>query len=271
MDSTTAASRFPDDCLPPEQEYESRESLYAAINAWAAPRGYAFVTERSKKTSSGRRTVFFSCDRCGTPPEPSRVRERKTSTRRTECQFSVLAKESLDKTTWQVRHRPGSEHAYHNHEPSLDVTAHPVHRQLSLADRSTISNLADAGVLPKQIISYLRQNFDSCATQKDVYNCIAQNRRDKLKGQSASQALVNELEAQGFLNRIRLDGENGVTAMMAYPDWSNDEDERVDRQVAAEGNRLANRLRGTGEIWKNAEQDDTRQQALYSTNKRARH
>ena len=32
---------FPDDVLPPEGTYESRESLLDAINSWAKPRGYA--------------------------------------------------------------------------------------------------------------------------------------------------------------------------------------------------------------------------------------
>lgn len=36
-------NRFSDDCLPPEGTYNSREELYAAINDWAAPRGYTFV------------------------------------------------------------------------------------------------------------------------------------------------------------------------------------------------------------------------------------
>ena len=42
-----AATSFADDCLPPEAEYESRNVLFKAINAWAATKGYAFVTKRS--------------------------------------------------------------------------------------------------------------------------------------------------------------------------------------------------------------------------------
>ncbi|KAM4062547.1 hypothetical protein HRG_013707 [Hirsutella rhossiliensis] len=30
-------TEFPDDCLPPEGQFDSRESLLASINAWAAP------------------------------------------------------------------------------------------------------------------------------------------------------------------------------------------------------------------------------------------
>jgi hypothetical protein len=34
---------FPDNMLPPESTYDSREALLTAINEWAAPRGYAFI------------------------------------------------------------------------------------------------------------------------------------------------------------------------------------------------------------------------------------
>ncbi|PNP59906.1 hypothetical protein FNYG_14768 [Fusarium nygamai] len=33
---------FPDDCLPSERDYTSRDAVFKAINSWAAPRGYAF-------------------------------------------------------------------------------------------------------------------------------------------------------------------------------------------------------------------------------------
>ncbi|KAJ0127948.1 Choline dehydrogenase [Fusarium oxysporum f. sp. albedinis] len=48
---------FTEDCLPPEQEYESRDALFKAINDWAAHRGYAFMTGRSTVEKSGRQTI----------------------------------------------------------------------------------------------------------------------------------------------------------------------------------------------------------------------
>ncbi|KAJ0130835.1 Catechol 1,2-dioxygenase [Fusarium oxysporum f. sp. albedinis] len=56
---------------------------------------------------------------------------RKTTTRGTGCPFSVLAKESLDKTTWSLQHRPDKEYPKHNHPPSQHPSAHPVHRKLN--------------------------------------------------------------------------------------------------------------------------------------------
>src|SRR5689334_23762817 len=119
MELIEASNQFPDDCLPPECNYTSRDALFKAINAWAAPRGYAFVTGRSHKEKTGRLTVTFTCDRACRPPDASADRKRKTSTRGTSCQFSVLAKQSLDKTTWALRHRPDSLFATHNHKPKI--------------------------------------------------------------------------------------------------------------------------------------------------------
>ena len=45
MDESTFAA----DALPPEGEYESRESLFKEINNWAKSRGYAFTTAKSSK------------------------------------------------------------------------------------------------------------------------------------------------------------------------------------------------------------------------------
>jgi hypothetical protein len=66
-----AQAIFPDDVFPPEGIYDSRESLLAAINSWAKPRGYAFTTGKSSKTPNGRVKVVFACDRNKLPPSIS--------------------------------------------------------------------------------------------------------------------------------------------------------------------------------------------------------
>src|SRR5689334_12101855 len=220
-------TEFPDDCLPPEGQFDSRESLLASINAWAAPRGYAFTTGKSTRDPrSGRRTITFACDRGGRPgahtskDQKPAERQRSTSSRITGCQFSINAKESLDKSYWYIKHRPGEEKSVHNHEPSLHITAHPAHRALSSTDQSVIGNLASAGIAPKDIRTYMRQSSQTAqgATQQDIYNCIAQRRRELLAGQSTMHALANELDKEGFQTRIQLDHDGRVTAVLfAHP------------------------------------------------------
>ena len=219
MDRMQASRQFPDDCVPPEAEYNSRDDLYTAINAWAAPRGYAFVVARSRRIDNGRQVVVFGCDRgAGRTPKPSTTRRKVTTTRRNGCQFSVLAKDSPCKTIWALKHREGCEYNTHNHEPSLGKLAHPVHRQLSDPDKSLVQSMANAGVAPKEIRSFLRTQSDTLATQQDIYNCIAQGKRNLAKGQSNIHALANELDNEGFWSRIQLNEEGRVTAVLfAHP------------------------------------------------------
>ncbi|RKK10897.1 hypothetical protein BFJ65_g14892 [Fusarium oxysporum f. sp. cepae] len=217
---------FPDDAMPPEGQYSSREELVTAINAWAAPRGYAFSVKSSVVTPSGRTRVIYSCDRgAGKAPKvkPAKERKRKTTTRRTGCQFSIAAKESLCKTVWSLTHRPGPGFDRHNHEPSFSERAHPVHRHLSSPDRSTVHKLSNAGIEPRKIQSYLHLNSDTLATQQDIYNYIAQGKRELAKGQSNMHALANELENEGFWSQIRLDESSRVT--YCKPGFTRDKDD----------------------------------------------
>ncbi len=48
-----AMATFPDDCLPPEGFFESRQALFESINAYAKPRGYAFIIQRSIREKNG--------------------------------------------------------------------------------------------------------------------------------------------------------------------------------------------------------------------------
>jgi hypothetical protein len=218
-DTETRISQFPDDVLPPEGIYESRAALFTAANAWAKPRGYAFTTGKSTKTPSGRTKVTVSCDRTRQPPNPLTDRKRRTSSRVTGCKFSVLAKESSDKNTWVLVHRPGKEYAQHNHPPSEDPSGHPVHRLLQKEEKSTISNLVLAGVAPRNIRTYLNRTSETLATAQDIRNQVDITRRDQREGQSSIQALINQLDKAGFWYRVRLDTSNHLTAIFfAHPD-----------------------------------------------------
>ena len=110
--------------LPPEAIYSSKEELYTSIQSWAAQHHYAFRIARSKKISNGPRTkIIYNCDRCGPPPpldhphDSLQARKRQTSTRKTSCQFSIVAIEHID-GQWELRYRPGIEFSIYNHPPS---------------------------------------------------------------------------------------------------------------------------------------------------------
>ncbi|KAJ6437525.1 hypothetical protein O9K51_10085 [Purpureocillium lavendulum] len=86
-------------------------------------------------------------------------------------------------------------------------------------DRYTVTSLANAGIAPKDIRTYLRQNSNTIATQQDIYNRIAASKRELYKGQSTIQALANQLDNEGFWCQMQLNSDSRVTAVLfAYPD-----------------------------------------------------
>lgn len=105
MEGVPDSSRFPIDCLPLEGDYFSRETLYAVINDWAASRGYAFMTGRSRKTSNGRLQVIFNNNRsAGHTLGTLVIRQWLTVIKHIGCQFSIIAKERLSKASWKLTH-----------------------------------------------------------------------------------------------------------------------------------------------------------------------
>lgn len=210
--------QFPPDCLPPEGNYLSQEALLEAINKWAFPRGYAIRIARSTKERDGLRTLTFGCDRGRAPPSPSRHRIRQTTSRMVNCPFSMLGKQLPHEAGWALRHRRDQRFAIHNHRPSSHPTAHPIHRQLTAGQKAQISQLDTAGVPPKAINTYLRQNDSTIATQKDISNQILQSRRDIRKGETSIQALINQLDQEGFWSRLQVDENNRIEAVLfAHP------------------------------------------------------
>jgi hypothetical protein len=137
--------------LPPEAKYSSKEELYASIQAWAAQHHYAFRIERSTKIqNSGRTRILYSCDRARLAPPANHPqkslqdRQRRTATRKTGCQFLIIACKGMD-TQWELRHRPGTEYSVHNHPPSQSISSYPAHRKLAQAEINQARSLHNVG------------------------------------------------------------------------------------------------------------------------------
>jgi hypothetical protein len=70
----------------------------------------------------------------------------------------------------------------------------------------------NAGLAPKEIQTLVWQS-GSLATCQDIYNCIADIRRDSRQGESPIYALANQLEQEGFWSRIQYGSDRHVTAV----------------------------------------------------------
>ena len=53
-----------------------------------------------------------------------------------------------------------------------------------------LASLSNAGITPKDIRTFIRQNSSAGATQQDIYNRIADIRRGAYEGQSSIYAFV---------------------------------------------------------------------------------
>jgi hypothetical protein len=191
--------------LPPEATYLTREALYEAIQSWARPRGYAFTGGSSKKTSSGGIKAYYLCDRCPPPPLAREDRIRDTQTRGTSCSFSVIA---LQKPLigWQLKYRPGTQYNIHNHEPSRHPSAHYSHRQLSITAQNTVQSFFQAGIQPRQTLTFLHQlDPTTLALPQDIYNQNAAFRRQIRQGKSSTEALIQYLQEGGIKHAILKD------------------------------------------------------------------
>jgi hypothetical protein len=89
--------------LPLEATYSSKEELYTSIQSWAAQHYYIFRIGRSNKIYNGPRSkIFYKCGRYGPPPPENHPqnypqgRKRSTGTRKTNCQFSIVAVQCTD-------------------------------------------------------------------------------------------------------------------------------------------------------------------------------
>jgi hypothetical protein len=135
--------------LPPVGHYPTNDALFEAIQLHAKRSGYCFIKLRSTKKGT-RTTVTYGCDRYGKPPAPKdgevRQRQRKHSSRRTDCQFSILGVQLKDGAGWEIRYR-GQQYCVHNHPPSESATDHKGHRKLSQEDVNRVKALHIAGMM----------------------------------------------------------------------------------------------------------------------------
>jgi hypothetical protein len=168
---------------PPEGVFPTFEALLQAANQHAFAHGYAFVIGRSKKKNKlGLKKVLLSCDKGGTShhkmlPLDSELRKRKTTSRKTGCEFGVYAVES--QTEWTLKYRPDPACALHNHGPSKNVTDHPAARKLNSSAIAAVKAMKDAGVSAQDTLKEIqREQPGTLLIARDVYNARAALRRD---------------------------------------------------------------------------------------------
>ena len=194
-----------------------------AIQEHGRQNGYGMVVRRSAKDKKDKtlvRQCYLECDLHNHSASQSQSAGlRQSGSRQIGCPFRIV-----------LRWRPGHA-AYeanvgntsHNHPPSLDPKAHPVHRNHELISTSintsqsrsgpfsisvinslhnpaidTIDNLSQLGLAPRIITARIQQQRDITLTNRVIYNYHARLCCQQLAGRLPIEALLENLKASTY-------------------------------------------------------------------------
>ena len=171
----------------------SIDTLQAQVNKFAKENGFGVVRHNGSGSRVQKTRYVFQCDRYG-EPRPSRgVGLRRKRSRKCGCKWKVIA-EALAQNgyMWTLRKFADPEHSLHNHDPSMSVSAHPVHRRHTNSVKITIEATSRrVGIRARDVRGIVKEKHpDTVYTKKDIYNARAILRREKLNGLNPTAALI---------------------------------------------------------------------------------
>lgn len=198
--------------------YDSFEELPSDANDHAKLHGYAIAIRRSTNLAKDGtyRRKGLSCDRGGSMRESIATGQRSsTSTKKTACPFSIKTNQVNGRWFGTVLDPS------HNHGPSLDSAAHPIHRKRTWTEMQTSeirqqfkTTLASA----RDITALMREKYpDQVWVVKDVKNEIRAAREESLQGYTPTQALVKEFDTRGIKHFFRQLGGHVTAVIWTYP------------------------------------------------------
>jgi hypothetical protein len=172
--------------------------------------GYSVVLRSTVKDLLGSPfRSYFACDRGGvyrdrTKPSAKPRKKRSedgvldgTASRKTNCPFQLRLDINENKT-WKLI----VNQLAHNHLPSLNASAHPSLRRRDLEKhQDEIKRSYNAGESTRTIITKLRE-LRAKARPRDIYNFGQRIRLESLGGLTPIQWLKEELDRQGYYNKI---------------------------------------------------------------------
>lgn len=175
----------------------TRDDLKNALRAHGKLHGYATALRGGHKKDGLPTYYGIYCVNFGHPAPSQASGLRKTTTKRTGCQFKASAK--LTPEGWLICHDKRLEHCVHNHPPALDASAFPQNRRIEPAVRATIERLsAYISIRAREILAMVQQEYpDSNYTTKDINNVRQAIRRRERAGCMASGATIKAFDDLG--------------------------------------------------------------------------
>jgi hypothetical protein len=188
VDADAMATPAPLGLPPDEATYTTLEDVKAALQSHARDNGYGISV-----TSSRDQRIYYAYTKGGKyrdtkSPETHESRRRKnTSTMKTDCRFSVVAKKCPE--GWKVDVQNNN----HNHGPIAALSALPQHRiaAMNSQERAILRDMNALGYSPTQILDAIRKsNPESNLIPRDIYNLLASMRVEELDGKTPVEWLL---------------------------------------------------------------------------------
>ena len=147
------------------KKFNNFDDGFLFLNSWGASTGFGF-----SKDGRHAKQGYVRCDRGRTFIKKTIIsdekKKRNTASRLTGCPVKFRM-DLNDEDFWIIKPLI----LQHNHEPSTNKAAHPVHRKFSVDLKKNIRNNIKAGVNTRDIISVVRQeNSDVAIIAQDVAN-----------------------------------------------------------------------------------------------------
>ena len=190
--SHDASTPIPNPSIPGHVAF-SIDELQSHVNKFAKEHGFGVVRHNGSGSRKRKTRYVFQCDRYGMPRPSKGTGLRQKRSRKCGCKWKVIA-EALEQNEymWTLRNFANPQHSQHNHNRSISLAAHPIHRRLDEAVMTTIEATSRrVGIRARDVRGIVKEKHpDTLCTRKDIYNARARLRRKKLGGLSPTAALI---------------------------------------------------------------------------------
>ena len=185
----------------PGPSKESVDALQSHVNEFAKENGFGVVRHNGSGSQVRKTRYVFQCDRYGKPRPSSGAGLRQKLSRKCGCKWKIIA-EALEKNgyRWTLRAFADPQHSQHNHDRSMGLSAHPVHRRLTDSVKATIEATSRrVGIRARDVRGIVHEkHMGTHYTRRDIYNARALLRREKLGGLAPTAALIKLFDERGI-------------------------------------------------------------------------
>ena len=179
----------------------SVDALQSYVNDFAKENGFGVVRHNGSGSQLRKTRYVFQCDQYGEPRTSRGAGLRQRRSRKCSCKWKVIA-EALEQNDylWTLRAFADTQHSQHNHDRTMSLSAHPVHRRLTDSVMTTIEATSRrVGIRARDVRGIVQEKHHGTHfTRRDIYNARALLRREKLDGLSPTAALIKLFDARGI-------------------------------------------------------------------------